>query len=108
MLAVGNSVVAFDFYDTLFHYQLYAGRTRFMTLSARRFPLPDLNSLIGKRIVKLVKKRLLAGEVDQVATKGQQRKSMKTEQTIAQLVAEAFGFTPKQGLRPRPAAKHRA
>ena len=109
MLAVGNSEVALDFYDTLFHNQLYAGRRRFMTQYVRQFPLPDLDSLIGKRIVKLVKKRLLAGEDDgQVVTKPLPRKSMKTEQTIAQLVAEAFGFTPKQGLRPRPAAKHRA
>lgn len=79
MLAVANSRIAIQFYDTVFHNKLYAGRRRFMTQYVKEFPLPELNSEIGKQIVGLAKQLVEVREVE-------------TEERIEQLVQQAFGF----------------
>ena len=56
MLAVANSKIATKFYDTVFHNKLYAGRRRFMTQYVKEFPLPELESKVGRQIVELVKR----------------------------------------------------
>ena len=80
MLAVANSSVSATFYDTVFHNKLYAGRRRFMTQYVKDFPLPELNTAIGKKIIRLVKK-LIAGW------------TLTREQKIEQLVRESFGLS---------------
>ncbi len=59
MLAVANSSVATEFYDTMFHNKLYAGRRRFMTQYVKEFPLPALDSKLGKQIVNLVQRLVI-------------------------------------------------
>ena len=79
MLAVANSKIATTFYDTVFHNKLYANRRRFMTQYVKEFPLPDLNSKIGKRIVGWAKKQV-------------QKPTSSREVKLETLVQEAFGF----------------
>ncbi len=79
ILAVANSSVATNFYDTVFHNKLYAGRRRFMTQYVKEFPLPEIDSQIGKRIVALVRQQV-------------ERPTAPREQTIETLVLEAFGL----------------
>ena len=79
MLGVANSDVATRFYDTVFHNKLYAGRRRFMTQYVKEFPLPDLKSRLGKRIVSWVKKQV-------------EKPTEAREAKIEGLVQEAFGF----------------
>ena len=54
MLAVANSSIATTFYDTVFHNKLYSGRRRFMSQYVQEFPVPELHSPVGQRIVRLV------------------------------------------------------
>jgi len=80
MLAVANSEIATMFYDTVFHNKLYAGRRRFMTQYVREFPLPNLESKTGKKIVAATKK-IVASPTD------------KLEANVERLVRTAFGFS---------------
>lgn len=55
-LAVGNSSFIEQFYDNLFNNRLYAGRRRFITQYVEKFPLPNPNTKLAKRIISLAKK----------------------------------------------------
>jgi adenine-specific DNA-methyltransferase len=79
MLAVANSSVATTFYDIVFHNMLYAGRRRFMTQYVKDFPLPEIKTPIGKKIVRSVKQLIV-------------KSTPAREQKIEQLVRESFGF----------------
>ena len=79
MLAVANSKIATTFYDTVFHNKLYANRRRFMTQYVKDFPLPDLNSKIGKQIVSWAKKQV-------------EKPTPSRELKLETLVQRAFGF----------------
>ena len=79
MLAVANSKIATTFYDTVFHNKLYANRRRFMTQYVKEFPLPDLNSKIGKQIVRWAKKQV-------------EKPTPSRELKLETLVQRAFGF----------------
>jgi adenine-specific DNA-methyltransferase len=81
MLAVANSTFITKYYDTVFHNKLYSGRRRFMTQYVANFPLPDLASSTGCKIVDLVS-RLLKD-----AGNGQE-----IEREINALVWESFGL----------------
>ena len=63
ILAIANSSVATEYYDTVFHNKLYANRRRFMTQYVADFPLPDLHSELALQAVALVK-QLIAGKPD--------------------------------------------
>lgn len=80
MLAVANSSFITKYYDVVFHNKLYAGRRRFMTQYVKEFPVPELDSRIGKRIV-----RLAAGLVDGFA-------APDDVPEVDALVWEAFGL----------------
>jgi methylase of polypeptide subunit release factors len=80
MLAVANSTIATKFYDTMFHNKLYAGRRRFMTQYVKEFPLPDLDSRIGKQIVRATKRLV-------------QKPTATGEKSVQRMVSKAFGFT---------------
>jgi adenine-specific DNA-methyltransferase len=79
MLAVANSEIATKFYDTMFHNKLYAGRRRFMTQYVKEFPLPELESKLGRQIVGLVK---------QLVEKSNKRDEVRVEAKVQ----SAFGF----------------
>jgi tRNA1(Val) A37 N6-methylase TrmN6 len=80
MLAVANSSLITKYYDIAFHNKLYAGRRRFMTQYVKTFPLPELDSHGGRRIVDLTR-RLLKGPIDG-----------ETEAELDGLVWRAFGL----------------
>ena len=80
MLAVANSSLITKYYDIAFHNKLYAGRRRFMTQYVKHFPVLDLDSDDGRRIVGLTS-RLLKRPVDR-----------KTEAEVDTLVWQAFGL----------------
>lgn len=79
MLGVANSSVATTFYDTVFHNKLYAGRRRFMTQYVKDFPLPDINTPIGVKIVRAVKQLIV-------------KPTPVREQKLEMLVQQSFGF----------------
>lgn len=79
MLAVANSKIATTFYDTVFHNKLYANRRRFMTQYVKEFPLPDLNSKLGKQMVRWAKKQV-------------EKPTSAREIKLESLVQQAFGF----------------
>lgn len=58
MLAVANSQLAVEFYDTNFHNKLYSGRRRFMTQYVKQFPLPDIKRDVCQEIIAVVKAKL--------------------------------------------------
>lgn len=53
--AIANSTFIELFYDYSFCNKLYAGRRRFITQYVEKFPLPDPNSVIAKKIIALAK-----------------------------------------------------
>ena len=84
LLAVANSSFATRYYDVAFHNKLYAGRRRFMTQYVKKFPLPDLRSATGRRIVHLVR---------QVVEN--HRAPSEMEEEANRLVWESFGLVEK-------------
>lgn len=51
-VAVGNSTFIEKFYDHCFNNKLYAGRRRFITQYVDKFPLPDPETDIARRIIQ--------------------------------------------------------
>lgn len=86
-LAVGNSSFITEFYDNCFNNKLYSHRRRFMTQYIEKFPLPNPNTSIGKKIV------LLAKEVYQLKP---EKDTEQIEKEIDNLVWEAFGLPIKE------------
>lgn len=80
MLAVANSSFITKYYDVVFHNKLYAGRRRFMTQYVKKFPVPHLDSRVGRRIVHL------ASEL----VKGASRRDIEPELDL--LVWNSFGL----------------
>ena len=54
--AVGNSTFIERFYDHCFHNKLYAGRRRFITQYVEKFPLPDPQSSLSRKIIAQAKR----------------------------------------------------
>ncbi len=50
--AVANSTFIEAFYDHSFNNKLYAGRRRFMTQYVEKFPLPEIDNLVSKKIIQ--------------------------------------------------------
>ncbi|MEM7454720.1 MAG: N-6 DNA methylase [Planctomycetota bacterium] len=86
MLGVANSTIATEFYDTVFHNKLYAGRRRFMTQYVKEFPLPDLESAEARSIVRTVKKLV-------------KKRTKALEERLESAVQAAFGFSPRAETR---------
>ena len=82
-VAVGNSTFIEKFYDHSFHNKLYAGRRRFMSQYVEKFPLPNPESEIGKRIISLAMKTY-----SEVASNNESRLTLE----LNNLVWEAFGL----------------
>lgn len=53
ILAVANSSFIEKFYDYMFNNKLYSGRRRFISQYVSKFPLPDPDSVLAKKIIKL-------------------------------------------------------
>jgi SAM-dependent methyltransferase len=81
MLAVANSTFITRYYDAVYHNKLYSGRRRFMTQYVGGFPLPALEALCSKRIVRLVSRLVREGKASET-----------TEKEIDDLVWAAFGL----------------
>jgi len=81
MLAVANSTFIERFYDARFHNKLYAGRRRFITQYVENFPLPDLDSDIGRKLAELAKE-LVSSPVQ-----------TEIEDEVDELVWQSFGLT---------------
>ncbi|WP_197443076.1 Eco57I restriction-modification methylase domain-containing protein [Lignipirellula cremea] len=84
LLAIANSTLITQYYDTVFHNKLYAGRRRFMTQYVRQFPTPSLDAATAQEIDERVR-QLLAGE----ATVEQEG---NLEAELDRLVWQAFGL----------------
>jgi adenine-specific DNA-methyltransferase len=84
LLAVANSSFILKYYDTVYHNKLYSGRRRFMTQYVKGFPLPDLNSPLGNRLVALV------SEITSGGLFGEARAAV--EKKIDAAVWESFGL----------------
>jgi hypothetical protein len=84
LLAVANSSFILKYYDTVFHNKLYSGRRRFMTQYVKAFPLPDLSSPSGHRLVTLVSEIMSGGLLEEPRT--------RQEKKIDALVWESFGL----------------
>lgn len=82
-LAVGNSSFIEMFYDHRFNNRLYAGRRRFMTQYVEKFPLPDPETELSRRIIRVAK------EIYDLIPSHSVR-DLETE--LDQLVWQAFGF----------------
>ena len=54
--AVGNSTFIERFYDYRFHNKLYAGRRRFITQYVEKFPIPDPEISLGRKIIAQAKR----------------------------------------------------
>lgn len=54
-LGIGNSSFIEEFYDNNFNNKLYSGRRRYMTQYVEKFPLPNPNSQVSKKIISLSK-----------------------------------------------------
>ena len=55
-VAVGNSTFIERFYDNCFHNKLYAGRRRFITQYVEKFPLPDPQAPLSRKIIAKAKR----------------------------------------------------
>jgi SAM-dependent methyltransferase len=89
VLAVGNSSFLETFYDHRFNNKLYAGRRRFMTQYAERFPLPDPETDLSEQIACLAK---------QVYELVPSSDAKDLEEELDQLVWRAFGFAKGRGV----------
>jgi methylase of polypeptide subunit release factors len=86
LLAVANSSFVTRYYDIAFHNKLYAGRRRFMTQYIKKFPLPDIDCPVTRRIIQLVGERVARKVPDHVR-----------ETEIDRLVWESFGLVKETG-----------
>jgi adenine-specific DNA-methyltransferase len=82
MLAIANSTFATQYYDTVFHNKLYAGRRRFMTQYVKNFPIPNLKSEVAQEIVACTKDLLK-----------QRGDAEALENGLNALVVRSFGLT---------------
>jgi len=82
-IGIANSTFAEAFYDRLFNNKLYAGRRRFMTQYVEKFPLPDPQTPLARRIMATAK-AIYEGL-------GTSRRG-PSERTLDNLVWSAFGL----------------
>lgn len=83
ILAVGNSSFLETLYDHRFNNKLYAGRRRFMTQYVEKFPLPNPETELSRRIVYLAKR---------IYDLMPSPNAKNLEEELDQLVWQAFGF----------------
>ncbi len=85
-LAVANSSFIEIFYDHCFNNKLYAGRRRWITQYVEKFPLPDPNKPISRKIIDSAKRLYEltpSTQADEIS------------QELNNLVWEAFGLLPE-------------
>lgn len=84
--AIANSTFIESFYDHSFCNKLYSGRRRFITQYVEKFPLPDPDSEIAKKLIKLAK--IIYDKEDLENTDDLKRK-------LNDMVWKAFGLVEK-------------
>lgn len=88
--AVANSKFIEAFYDHRFNNKLYAGRRRFMTQYVEQFPLPDPETTLSRKIVKMTK---------EIYANLYARPTDDTEAELDYLIWQAFGLSVKEVTR---------
>jgi len=82
---IANTKLMTKYHDLVFNNKLYSGRRRYFTQYVERYPLPELNSLVSKEIVTIVKELNRASNKKQISA---------LEKKLEILVAKAFGVEP--------------
>ena len=82
-VAVGNSRFIEIFYDRSFNNKLYAGRRRFITQYVEKFPLPDPQQSVCKKIIEKAQAIYACAGTEEATT---------FESEVDHLVWEAFGL----------------
>jgi adenine-specific DNA-methyltransferase len=82
---IANSKLMTKYHDLVFTNKLYSGRRRYFTQYVEKYPLPDIDLLVSKDIIALVKK--LNALNDKEITKN-------LEHQLEIKVAESFGVEP--------------
>jgi len=89
-LAIGNSTFIEWFYDNSFNNKLYSGRRRFMTQYVEKFPLPNPNTDICKKIINLTKKAYEMVESNELTA---------ITDELDRLIWKAFGLSVEEIFR---------
>lgn len=88
--AVANSKFIEAYYDHRFNNKLYAGRRRFMTQYVEQFPLPDPETRLSRKIVKMTKE-IYASASDHLTA--------DTEAKLDAMIWQAFGLSVEEVTR---------
>ncbi|MBC7872082.1 MAG: N-6 DNA methylase [Chitinophagaceae bacterium] len=88
--AVANSKFIETFYDHRFNNKLYAGRRRFMTQYVEQFPLPDPETTLTRKIVKMTK---------EIYANVNERPTADIEARLDALIWQAFGLSVEEVTR---------
>jgi adenine-specific DNA-methyltransferase len=83
MMAIANSALGRDYYDSVCGNKLYAGRRRYITQYVERFPIPDPTQPVVGEIVEAVQVLIdcsLPGRV------------LEPEEELNRLVRRSFGL----------------
>ena len=82
-LAIANSTFIEKYYDYRFNNKLYSGKRRFITQYVEKFPLPNPDNIISKRLVEIAKEIALSPS----------KNSELLIDEVNRLVFEVFGVT---------------
>lgn len=91
ILGVANSSLMTRFHDAAFSNKLYSGRRRYITQYVSKYPLPDANTEVARRIVSV------AAELVKAARAKATHEVRQHERTMDILVRQAFGLDPQGG-----------
>lgn len=86
---IANTKLMTKYHDLVFSNKLYAGRRRYFSQYIQNYPLPDINTVVSKNIIKLTK-QLNATTTDV--------KLKKLTNALEVQVAKAFGVDPVLNL----------
>lgn len=82
---IANSKLMTKYHDLVFNNKLYSGRRRYFTQYVEKYPLPDFNSTVAKKIITIVKQ--LNHSNDKTAISD-------LENQLENAVAKSFGVEP--------------
>jgi hypothetical protein len=88
--AVANSKFIEEFYDHRFNNKLYSGRRRFMTQYVEQFPLPDPETTLSRKIVRMTK---------EIYTSVDERPTSDIEARLNALIWQSFGLSIEEVIR---------
>ncbi len=80
---IANSSLMAQYHDLCFNNKLYSGRRRYLTQYIEKYPMPDPNNAISKRIIEIVK----------LLNNKRYFSKKELEKELNECVNKAFGFT---------------